>query len=139
MYLGTTWQKIEGRFLLGTSGSGSSKQTGGSMSKTISQANLPNVKISLNSFSLTRGNMEITGAFDGLNNEYGYANGAFYKEGGSANSGSGADDAAVHFQASRTWTGTTNTAAPQTLNLGNGQALDIRPSYYTTHIWLRTS
>ena len=59
MYLGTTWSKIEGRFLLGTSGEGASKQTGGSMSKTIA--------------------------------------------------------------------------------LGNGQALDITPAYYTTHMWLRTS
>ena len=109
------------------------------MSKTISKANLPNVKISLNSFSLTRGNMEITGAFDGVNNQYGYANGAFYKSGGSEGAGSGGGDTAVQFQASRTWSGTTNTAAPQTLNLGNGQALDIKPSYYTTHIWLRTS
>ena len=53
LFLGTTWQKIEGRFLLGTSGSGASKVTGGSNSKTIAQANLPNVKLTVNSFSVT--------------------------------------------------------------------------------------
>lgn len=109
------------------------------MSKTIYQANLPNIKLNINSFSLGRGNMNITGGFDGLNNEYGYANGAFYKSGGSACAGSGGADTAVQFDASRTWTGTTNTASPQTVNLGSGQALDITPSYYTTHIWLRIS
>ena len=43
------------------------------------------------------------------------------------------------FTASKSWTGTTNSVSPQTNVLGNGQALDITPAYYTTHIWLRTS
>lgn len=30
-------------------------------------------------------------------------------------------------------------SSPQTSDLGSGQALDITPSYYTTHMWLRTS
>ncbi|MGO5426481.1 phage baseplate protein [Fusobacterium mortiferum] len=66
VFLGTTWQKIEGRFLLGTSGSGASKSTGGSNSK----ANLPAVKIQLDSFSLSRGTMEITGTWKGGCNGY---------------------------------------------------------------------
>ena len=45
----------------------------------------------------------------------------------------------LNFKASDNWTGTTNTAQPQTVNLGSGQALDITPSYYTVHMWLRTS
>lgn len=52
-WLGTTWQKIEGRFLLGTSSSQASKLTGGSMNKNISQVNLPNVKLTVDSFSLS--------------------------------------------------------------------------------------
>jgi hypothetical protein len=47
------------------------------------------------------------------------------------------ESARLAFQASRAWTGTTNTAQPQTVNLGSGQALDITPSYYTVHMWLR--
>ena len=146
-YLGTTWQKIEGRFLLGTSGSGASKQTGGSNSKTIAQANLPAVKIQLNSFSLSRGTMEITGAVKttyGTNNgffnttegAFSVANSTSYGIGGS-NAWAGTHYKSFDFNASKTWTGTTNTAQPQTVNLGSGSALDITPSYYTVHMWLR--
>ena len=139
IFLGTTWQKIEGRFLLGTSGSGASKVTGGSNSKTITQANLPAVKIQLDSFSLSRGTMEITGDFYTSNYIKYAGSGAFYTKqtglgGHGGDSGSGYK---IGFQASRSWTGTTNTAQPQTVNLGNGQALDITPAYYTVHMWLR--
>lgn len=136
IFLGTTWQKIEGRFLLGTSGSGASKQTGGSNSKTIAQANLPAVKIQLDSFSLSRGTMEITGKL-GIETSDNIS-GAFYKSDGGTNLESGwAWKKTTQFQASRAWTGTTNTAQPQTVNLGSGQALDITPAYYTVHMWLR--
>ena len=64
IFLGTTWQKIEGKFLMGTSGSGASKATGGSNSRTIVQANLPNIKLAVDSFSLSRGTQNITGSAD---------------------------------------------------------------------------
>ena len=139
IFLGTTWQKIEGKFLMGTSGSGASKATGGSNSKTITQANLPAVKIQLDSFSLSRGTMEITGDFYTSNYIKYAGSGAFYTKqtglgGHGGDSGSGYK---IGFQASRSWTGTTNTAQPQTMNLGSGQALDITPAYYTVHMWLR--
>ena len=139
IFLGTTWQKIEGRFLLGTSGTGASKTTGGSNQKTIAQANIPAVKIQLNSFSLSRGSMEITGDFYTSNYIKYAGSGAFYTKqtglgGHGGDSGSGYK---IGFQASRSWTGTTNTAQPQTVNLGNGQALDITPAYCTVHMWLR--
>lgn len=145
VFLGTTWQKIEGRFLRGTSGSGASKATGGSNQKTITQANLPAVKIQLDSFSLSRGTMEITGAVKtttdfGVVRGPGSCTGAFAKTGwyGSRPEGKGDTGSTdFDFKASRAWTGTTNTAQPQTLNLGSGQALDITPSYYTVHMWLR--
>ena len=141
-WLGTTWSKIEGRFLLGTSNSQASKLTGGSMNKTISQANLPNVKLAVDSFSLGRGNMEITGDFNsGGVNEEPSPNGAFFIH-SARNKGSNGNDnysARFQFKASRSWTGTTNSVSPQTNALGSGQALDITPSYYTTHMWLRTS
>ena len=145
-FLGTTWSKIEGRFLLGTSSSQASKLTGGSMNKNISQVNLPNVKLTVDSFSLGRGNMDITGTWkaqaltDGANS--GSFTGALYKTNetyGTAQSFSSSTTGGIGLQASRSWTGTTNSASPQTNSLGNGQALDITPSYYTTHMWLRTS
>lgn len=121
------------------------------MNKNISQANLPNVKLTVNSFSLGRGNMDITGILgaciadgnSGQENGKNNAQGAFVRN-------STYDSAAevgnhnwnskgVDFKASRAWTGTTNSTSPQTNALGSGQALDITPSYYTTHMWLRTS
>ncbi len=147
VYLGTTWQKIEGRFLLGTSSSGASKQTGGSNTKTIAQANLPAIKLSVDSFSLSRGTMEITGDFKpqndipAVNVSGGYAEGAFYKNKNSSNQilGGGGTGWTLGFQASRSWTGQSTSASPKTSTLGNGTDLDITPAYYTCHMWLRTS
>ena len=90
--------------------------------------------------------MEITGKYN-ANGLYETINsfvgeGAFYRADMSAKVTSwtyvsSSDSRGVGFQASRAWTGTTNTAQPQTVNLGSGQALDITPSYYTCHMWLR--
>lgn len=140
-FLGTTWQKIEGRFLLGTSGSGSSKATGGSNSKTIAQTNLPNVKLTVNSFSLSRGTMNITGDFypaawnsgSGASGAFTFSSSSKYNPGGNVTYNGGI----FNFDASRTWTGSTNSVAPQTSALGSGSALDVTPAYYTCHMWLR--
>lgn len=140
LFLGTTWQKIEGRFLLGTSGSGASKATGGSNSKTIAQANLPNVKLSINSFSLSRGTMNITGSVPVDANGRSKVTGAFtYASPCAGASGYESASGFANFDASRSWTGSTNSVSPQTNPLGNGQALDIIPAYYTCHMWLRLS
>lgn len=142
-YLGTTWQKIEGRFLLGTSGSGASKSTGGSNSKTIAQANLPNVKLTVNSFSLSRGTMNITAQFYGGNYLGGsYVTGATKQLSSTgANWGGGGSGNVINylasFTASNSWTGSTNSVSPQTSALGSGSALDVTPAYYTCHMWLR--
>ena len=143
-WTGTTWQKIEGRFLLGTSGSGASKATGGSNSKTITQANLPNVKLTVNSFSLSRGTMDITGTWKGGCNGYtaSYSTtGAFHTLSASRanrqSDSNGDSSNYLGFTASKSWTGSTNSVSPQTSVLGSGSALDITPSYYTVHMWLR--
>ena len=116
------------------------------MSKTISQANLPNIKLTVDNFSLSRGNMNITGTLGvGLEvRESGGFTGAFYTvaRGGNKlnyNAFSSGHPNSINFSASKSWTGTTNSVSPQTNALGNGQALDITPTYYTTHMWLRTS
>ena len=145
LFLGTTWEKIEGRFLLATSGSNASGQTGGSNTKTITQANLPNIKLQVDSFSLGRGTQEITGQIDYDRTPVKSASGAFaatYNE--EEKPHTGVDNAFRYydrtvFTASRTWTGMSTSASPYTSSLGSGTPLDITPSFYTVHIWKRLS
>ncbi|WP_462424440.1 phage baseplate protein [Fusobacterium ulcerans] len=143
-YLGTTWEKIEGKFLLATSGSNASGQTGGSNTKTITQANLPNVKLKVDSFNLGRGTQEITGQIDYDRTPVKSASGAFAATYNGENVvHSGTDDYRYYdrtvFTASRTWTGMSTSASPYTSALGSGTPLDITPSFYTVHIWKRLS
>lgn len=124
-YLGTTWQKIEGRFLLSTSGSNASGQTGGSNTKTISKANLPNIKLQVDSFTLTtQPHTHKTIGYHG--NGYAYnvpsSSSDNYRSDWETGAGGGQN---------------TGTAAPYTSALGSGTALDITPAYYTVHIWKR--
>lgn len=141
IFLGTTWQKIEGKFLMGTSGSGASKATGGSNSRTIVQANLPNIKLAVDSFSLSRGTQNITGSADTWTYQSEtISSGALYFSGTGKrnyNVNGSWSGTSLKLDASKTWTGSTNSVSPQTSTLGSGQALDITPSYYTCHMWLR--
>lgn len=141
-WVGTTWEKIEGRFLLATSGSNTSGQLGGSNTKTITQANLPNVKLKVDSFNLGRGTQEITGQIDYDRSPVRGASGAFVASyNGQAVVHDGTDNYkfndTVTFTASRTWTGMSTSASPYTSALGSGTPLDITPAYYTVHIWKR--
>lgn len=129
-YLGTTWQKIEGRFLLGTSSSQASKLTGGSMSKTIAKANLPNIKIPIDSFNLT-----VQPHTHGIASYV-----TVYSTNGGWKTFRLNDDNSISGAIQSLSSGSsTGSASPQTNSLGSGQALDITPAYYTTHMWLRTS
>ncbi|YCU95995.1 hypothetical protein ABF214_04535 [Fusobacterium sp. THCT1E1] len=123
--------------MLGSSSAYTLGSTGGSATTTLTKANLPATKLQLDSFSLGRGTMEITGAFDGVNNQYGYANGAFYKGGSSAGAGSGGGDTGVQFQASRSWTGMSTSAAPFTTNMGDGTPFNNMPPYLVCNVWKR--
>lgn len=130
VWLGTTWSKIEERFLLGTSGGGASKQTGGSMSKTITKANLPNIKIPIDSFSLT-----VQPHTHGIASYV-----TVYSTNGSWKTFRLNDDNSISGAIQSLSSGSsTGSASPQTSALGSGQALDITPAYYTCHMWLRTS
>ena len=130
--------------MLGTSSSQASKLTGGSMSKTISQANLPSVKLTVDTFSLTGAKYQAVKSFD----TYYSAPGVTYGEkvipvdswtsyGWCGQDGGGAFG--LRMKKTNYNSGTTSSASPQTSALGSGKALDITPSYYTTHMWLRTS
>lgn len=124
-FLGTTWEKIEGRFLLATSGSNASGQAGGSNTKTIAKANLPNIKLQVDSFTLTT---------------QPHTHPITYRR------GTGIDNFPSSYESSHTDmninTGegggqNTGTASPYTSALGSGTPLDITPAYYTVHIWKR--
>ena len=126
-YLGTTWEKIEGRFLLSTSGNNASGQTGGSNTVTISKTHLPNVKLQIDSFTLTtQPHTHPYPVGGGSHNYSSYGNCEGYPGGRSyttnVNLGGGTN---------------TGTAAPYTSALGSGTPLDITPAYYTVHIWKR--
>lgn len=123
-YLGTTWEKIEGRFLLATSGSNASGQTGGSNTKTISKANLPNVKLQVDSFSVTT-----------KKHTHGYRNFQYMSGINIGNGGNGTNW--VTSQTGEAGGDNTGTASPYTSTLGSGTPLDITPAYYTVHIWKR--
>ena len=147
MFLGTTWQKQEGRFLLGSNSSYAIGSTGGSSAITLTKANLPAEKLQLDSFSLGPGTQEITGRFAGEFGTYGTANniiqGAFYPATGEFSSGNagggGSADRYVYFQASRTWTGMSTSAAPYTANMGDSTPFNNMPPYLAVNIWKRLS
>lgn len=139
IFLGTTWQKIEGRFLLGTSGSGASKATGGSNSKTITQANLPNVKLNISNIT----NTITTSRFSQVRKANGgnAADGTISipSNGESSNLTLGGSGGNFWIQAyfSNTQENKTISSSPITSSLGSGSALDVTPAYYTCHMWLR--
>lgn len=128
-FLGTTWIKLEDVFIKATSGSNASGQTGGSNTKTISKANLPAVKVQVDSFALTNAKHGHTYPVGGGSHNYSsYGNCEGYPGGRSSttnvNLGGGTN---------------TGTASPFTETLGSGTPLDITPSFYTVHIWKRLS
>ena len=139
LFLGTTWEKQEGRFLLGSGSAYALGSTGGSSTTTLSKENLPNVKLQIDSFSLGKGTQEITGDFY-TSNYIGYAgSGAFYRK-QSGLGGHGGDSSSgnkIGFQASKSWTGMSTSAAPYTTNMGDSTPFSNMPPYLAVNIWKR--
>lgn len=142
VWLGTTWSKIEGRFLLGTSGTVTSKTTGGSNSKTIAQANLPNVKLTVNTVTgsvsvsrFSRFKSQVGGGFNGDKTI------SIPESGTSAiiSSGGNGGNAWLNSYYTTVKESKSFSSSPQTSALGSGSALDVTPAYYTVHMWLRTA
>lgn len=129
-YLGTSWEKIENRFLLATNGADYAGNLGGSHIKTIEQANLPNIRLQVDPFSLS-----VTPPDIQLYNDH------------SGNNESGKNTLATTGDASKAgWStnyirvnsgGTTGIAQPYTSALGSGVPFNVSPAYYTVHIWKR--
>ena len=126
LYNGTTWELItSGKYI--QSGS-TALSTGGSNSISIAKANLPNVKLKIDSFSLS-----VDGKVNVNLGVYGAAEAA-------ANSHSvcGHSDSKISVKqfANLTKT-TTGTASPYTEALGSGTAISIQPAYITLKFWKR--
>ena len=142
LYVGTTWELLPADKYLKTGNT--PLQQGGSNSFTISKANLPAMKLQVESHSMTRGTMEITGTLQGVYGEGWESSnsptGAFYHyENGSAkyNMEAWQKQGTFAFKASRSWSGSTSSASPYTTAMGNGTAISINPSYITVRAWKR--
>ena len=130
-FLGTTWEKIEGRFLLSTSGSNASGTTGGSNTKTIAKANLPNIKVQVDAFSVTtKKHTHNLSRNAGLEIGSGFPNQGYWLNGAY-------NQVATTYSTTEAGGENTGTASPYTSALGSGTPLDITPAYYTVHIWKR--
>lgn len=134
VYAGTTWELLASDKYLKTT-TGTPLSTGGSNSFTIQKANLPAVKIQLESFSVTTQPHKHTIGSEVRWNEHLWANSRRYLNAGQNNfdvkdttdpcgSGGGAN---------------TGTASPYTQNLGNGTAISVNPTYITIRVWKRLS
>ena len=134
VYAGTTWELLASDKYLKTT-TGTPLSTGGSNSFTIQKANLPAVKIQLESFSVTTQPHKHTIGSEVRWDEHLWANSRRYLNAGQNNydvkdttdpcgSGGGAN---------------TGTASPYTQNLGNGTAISVNPTYITIRAWKRLS
>ena len=125
MYPSTTWELItSGKYI--KSGS-TALQTGGSNSVNILKENLPNVKLKVDSFSLTTQPHTHT-----YKRPIGKPNAK-----GDIWAGSN-DDAAIIIENTSSAGGqNTGTASPSTESLGSGTALSIQPAYITLKFWKR--
>ena len=106
---------------------------------------MPNVKIPVDTISFTRGSMNITGTFGWQNGtEKDFATKAFSVSGpwqkyyGHTDAANGITPTYT-FDASRSWTGSTGSATPNTNSLGSGSSISYMPNYIQIKLWKRLS
>lgn len=134
MWLGTTWQKQENRFLLGAGSSYNLGATGGNSTVTLSIDNLPSHNHTASTTSHTHSQPTHKHEAE-LYGGPGYTTPNTFE----CYDTSGKRD----FKASTLAAGgdTTGSASPVTTigNTGNGQSFSIIPPYIVVNIWKRTS
>lgn len=134
LYSGTTWELLATDKYLRTT-TGTPLSSGGSNSFTISKANLPAVKIQLESFSVTtQPHKHIIGS-EIRHNEHLWANSRRYLNAGQNNFDVKDTDDPCGLGGGAN----TGTASPYTQNLGSGTAISISPTYITIRAWKRLS
>ena len=128
MFLGTTWEKQEGRFLLGSSSSYALGSTGGSSNITLTEANIPRYRHKVDSTTATIPAHTHTVTILQLQNqggEIGYYSGLNGKTQTKTTSSAGG--------------GSTGAIAPYTNYIGSGTAFNNMPPYLVINIWKRLS
>lgn len=145
IYTGTTWELIASDKYLKTT-TGTPLSTGGSNNISITKGNLPNIKLQVENFSLTRGSMNITGEFytmyEADTRIENYSTGAFKSSASTKLNTEPAESPGPrcilnNFDASRSWTGNTSSATPYTTTLGLGSPITIAPTYIAIKAWKR--
>lgn len=131
LWLGTTWQKQENRFLLGAGSSYNLGATGGSSTVTLSIDNLPSHNHSASTASHTHSQPAHTHTVYGYN----------YEDGDKPNIAGANGHLTSNPTTSSAGGDTTGSASPVTTigNTGNGQSFSIMPPYLAVNIWKRTS
>lgn len=129
LYRGTTWELIpSGKYI---QSSNTALQTGGSNSVVISKANLPNIKLKVDTVSATIPEHSHTYNFRSDATEASIS-GTKYPGGGDQTAGwniTGYTNSAGR--------GNTGSISPSTEALGSGTALSIQPAYITLKFWKR--
>lgn len=151
IWSGTSWQKIEGRFLKATNNGEAPKTIGGSNSKKLIVENLPthNHSININSngnHTHTQashihtqpphkhkiafdyeGGSSMDGAAWNKGNRYGYTDRIITSSGGE---NTGQAQPAIYANGNHTHSASIG-------NTGSGTAFDVRPAYYAVNMWIR--
>ena len=126
LFSGTTWELItSGKYI--QSGS-TALQTGGSNSVSIQKANLPNIKLKVDSFSLTT-----QPHIHPIQTWNGEGTGGSKVSSWAQNIRAGIDYNACQSAGGQN----TGTASPSTETLGSGTAINIQPAYITLKFWKR--
>lgn len=125
----TTWEKIEGRFLLGSSGSYALGSIGGSATTTLSEANIPRHRHQVDSTTATI--PEHTHTINTGTNDYRRNDGRI--------TWGGTGDFRSSYTTNSAGGGSTGAIAPYTNYVGNGTAFNNMPPYLVVNIWKRLS
>ena len=131
LFLGTTWEKREGRFLVGSNASYTLGSTGGSSSITLTEANMPKHRHKVDSTTAT-----IPAHTHTINimrtNEDGWQTGQ-YAANGTYN------EARMTWETETAGGGSTGAIAPYTNYIGSGASFNNIPPYLVINIWKRLS
>ncbi|WP_304156549.1 hypothetical protein [Fusobacterium ulcerans] len=127
LFLGTTWQKQEGRFLLGSSSNYVIGSTGGSSTITLTEANIPRHRHQVDTVSAT---------IPAHTHPYKIGGGNY---GGPGNSEGGLGGTKYTGNTLSAGGGSTGAIAPYTSYVGSGTAFNNMPPYIAVNIWKRLS
>lgn len=125
LFFGTTWEKQEGRFLLGSNSSYPLGSTGGSSTIILTEANIPRHRHQVDTVSAT---------IPAHTHPYKIGGGNY---GGPGNSEGGLGGSKYTGNTLSAGGGSTGAIAPYTSYVGSGTAFNNMPPYLVVNIWKR--